>query len=327
MPRTLAETSDGQLVEGAVADPPVVVVVEAVQLHHEDPDRAEEDRPEERGDVGGRGRRGDDAERRRPAPASRRRRAAAAAARRAGASRSAPVSPSRGRRLGRAAARGSGAGGAPAGLAWRSSAPVGVCGSSAAFDPSARGSFRSGFSSRASFEVGAGRGLVRRPRPRPWSAGSRAASCGPRGRSPASRRLDRGRVVALRLGEQAELHVGGGGPGLDRAGRVGVVDGAGDVAVGGGALAGVDLAVDQQRADQGDRGDPGDRQAGDREAEAALLGPAVAAGPRPRQLRAAGGDQDAGGEEEDRARARRSPRTSRRRRRPRRRASPPNSAA
>ena len=47
-----------------------------------------------------------------------------------------------------------------------------------------------------------------------------------------------------------------------------MVDGAGDVAVGGGRVAGVDLAVDQQRPDQRQRGDPGDRQAGDREAEA-----------------------------------------------------------
>ena len=35
----------GQLVEGAVADAPMIVVVEAVQLQHEDPDRAEEQRP------------------------------------------------------------------------------------------------------------------------------------------------------------------------------------------------------------------------------------------------------------------------------------------
>ena len=37
----------------------------------------------------------------------------------------------------------------------------------------------------------------------------------------------------------------------------------------GGALAGVDLAVDQQRTDQRQGRDPGDGQAGDREAEAA----------------------------------------------------------
>ena len=36
-------------------------------------------------------------------------------------------------------------------------------------------------------------------------------------------------VFALALGDQAELQVGRGGPGLDRAGGVGVVDGAGDV--------------------------------------------------------------------------------------------------
>ncbi len=51
-----------QLVEGAVPDPPVVVVVEAVKLQDQDPDRAEEDRPEERRDVRGRGRRGGEAE-------------------------------------------------------------------------------------------------------------------------------------------------------------------------------------------------------------------------------------------------------------------------
>ena len=46
-----------QLVEGAVADPAVVVVVEAVDLDDEDPDRAEEERPEEGADRGAGGRR------------------------------------------------------------------------------------------------------------------------------------------------------------------------------------------------------------------------------------------------------------------------------
>ena len=41
---------------------------------------------------------------------------------------------------------------------------------------------------------------------------------------------DRGRVVPLKLGEQPQLDVGGGGPGLDRAGALGVVDRAADVA-------------------------------------------------------------------------------------------------
>jgi hypothetical protein len=41
-----------ELVQRAVPDPAVVVVVEAVQLQHEDPDRAEEGGPEERADVG-----------------------------------------------------------------------------------------------------------------------------------------------------------------------------------------------------------------------------------------------------------------------------------
>src|SRR5215218_9729664 len=41
-----------QLVEGAVADPPMVVVVEPVELEDEDPRGAEERRPEERPDFG-----------------------------------------------------------------------------------------------------------------------------------------------------------------------------------------------------------------------------------------------------------------------------------
>jgi hypothetical protein len=51
-----------QLVEGAVADAAVVVVVEALDFEDEDQDRAEEDPPEERRDVGARGRRGGTAE-------------------------------------------------------------------------------------------------------------------------------------------------------------------------------------------------------------------------------------------------------------------------
>ena len=62
-PEDAGRDQRGQLVEGAVADPAVVVVVEAVELDDQDPGRAEEDRPEQRRDVGARGRRGDDAER------------------------------------------------------------------------------------------------------------------------------------------------------------------------------------------------------------------------------------------------------------------------
>ena len=45
-------------------------------------------------------------------------------------------------------------------------------------------------------------------------------------------------------------------------------------------VAGVDLAVDQQRPDQRQRGDPGDRQAGDGEAEAPLRSPLPVAAAR-----------------------------------------------
>ena len=103
----------GQLVEGAVADPAVVVVVEAVELDDEDPGRAEEDRPEERRDVGRRGRRGDRRRAARSAPPSRRRRAAAAAARRGGASRIGPALVAEPRPLGRRRAAPGSASGAP----------------------------------------------------------------------------------------------------------------------------------------------------------------------------------------------------------------------
>ncbi len=52
----------GQLVERAVADAAMVVVVEPMQLQHQEPGRREEGRPEELGDVRGRGDRGGDAE-------------------------------------------------------------------------------------------------------------------------------------------------------------------------------------------------------------------------------------------------------------------------
>ena len=76
-----------------------------------------------------------------------------------------------------------------------------------------------------------------------------------------------------------------------------MVDGAGDVAVGDGVLAGVDLAFDQQRPDQGDRREPGDGDAGDDDAEVPFApSPSV---PRRGDLRAAGSDERPGGEEED----------------------------
>ena len=175
----------GELVEGAVADPAVVVVVEAVQLQHEDPDRAEHHRPEERADVGLRARRGDDAERRRPAPASRRsasRRRSSAPRRRAplGAGQAQP------RRRARSGRR---CGAGPAArrrrpCAMRSPAP---CASSASPSRSPE-ALLARVQPAGLFEVGPGRRRVRRPRARLWSAGSRAASCGPRGRSPASSR-------------------------------------------------------------------------------------------------------------------------------------------
>ena len=79
-----------------------------------------------------------------------------------------------------------------------------------------------------------------------------------------------------------------------------MVDGGFDLAVGGHRVTGVDLLLDQQRADQRQGGDPGQRQAGDREPEAPLLAVALGDGPALGQLTAAGGDEGAGGEEEDR---------------------------
>src|SRR3954466_4630529 len=86
----------------------------------------------------------------------------------------------------------------------------------------------------------------------------------------------------------------------ERAGGVWVVDRARGVAVGGCGVAGVDLAVDQERADQRQSDDPGEAEPGDGEPEAAALAVAVTAGPRLRELAAAGRDQRPRGEEEDR---------------------------
>ena len=181
-PQGAGRDQGGKLVEGAVADPPVVVVVEAVQLQDEDPDRAEQHRPEEGRDVGGRGRARWRRRAPRSAPASRRRRAGGAAAPRAG------VGAARRRvRLSRAVAGrrlASRRGPARRESAWRRCpGSLGVIGPSATV-PSFAQALRLRVQPAGVFEVAPAPPLRRRPRARPWSAGSTAASCGPRVRSP-----------------------------------------------------------------------------------------------------------------------------------------------
>ena len=169
-----------QLVEGAVADPAVVVVVEAVELEDQDPDRAEEHRPEEGRDVGVGGRRGGDAERARSAPASRRPRAAGAAVRRAAAISSAMLAqPRRAARPG--AARPGRRGERLRG--WRRGWRAGLLARWASFAAVPAAGARAG-SVAAPFRGRAAPPLRRRPRARPSSAGSTTASCRPRVRSP-----------------------------------------------------------------------------------------------------------------------------------------------
>ena len=207
----------GHLVEGAVADPPVVVVVEAVELDHDDPAGAEEDRPEEVGDVGRGGRRGDrdegDDQRR---PVAQRQQAAQQRAAPARAFRPAQPEPvgrlsrDRGALLGRGGGRAL-LGGDLLGV-WRLGHPQ-------PSNPSERqvsSGLRRFASARSAWAASFSPRLVRAP----WPAGSRASSCGSRGRSPARSGGSPPRYSPFSLGEEAELQVGSGRPGLDRTRRL-----------------------------------------------------------------------------------------------------------
>ena len=299
VPEHAGRDQRGQLVEGAVADPPVVVVVEAVELDDEDPDRAEEDRPEQRRRRRARGRRGDDA----AAPPTSAAQSPSASSRRSSAPRwrepSAPLQPEPRRRLGR---RGR-ARRARRGRA-RRLAPVSVSG--ARLIRSLQTLLQAFFARVEPLrfaQVGLRRGFVARrvldPRPQvvedPVVVFALDRLAEP---------FDRRRVVALALGQQAELQVGGGRPGLDRAGRVGVVDGARP----GCRRATASLLASISRS----------TSSGPISARAAIQATARPAIARPKrrcdarssaraaagaELRAAGRDQGPGGEEEDRRRS------------------------
>ena len=165
-----------QLVEGAVADAAVVVVVEAVELDDQDPDRAEEHRPEEGRDVGAGGRRGRDAERgdhRQPVAGGEQAAQLGAALARALGAVDEPRARRPSRRLGRRPAR----------CAGRDLAPP-VSFAFCAIIPRRLGAAARADSVRAPFRGRRGRRPLRRRPPRPSSAARRAPSCRPRVRSP-----------------------------------------------------------------------------------------------------------------------------------------------